>query len=107
MDLFTIISAKNILAPLPEKSCFSTIYEIIRCFSACISALAKHICLSIEIFLKTCFAMSYWISKKRLKIDNFECGISEHFPIAYDGIQMKFLNLELFSSKALTFPCIF
>ena len=45
--------------------------------------------------------------EKKLKIDNFECGISEHFPIAYDGIQMKLLNLELFSSKALTFPCIF
>ena len=45
--------------------------------------------------------------KKRLKIDNFECGISEHFPIAHDGIQMKLLNLELFSSKALGFPCIF
>ena len=41
--------------------------------------------------------------KKRLKIDNFERGISEQFPIAYDGIRMKLLNVELFISKALTF----
>ena len=32
---------------------------------------------------------------------------SEHFPIAHDGIHMKFLNLELFISKALTFSYIF
>ena len=38
-----------------------------------------------------------------LKIDHFERVISEHFPIAHDGIHMKFLNLELFISKALTF----
>ena len=37
------------------------------------------------------------------KIDHFERVISEHFPIAHDGIHMKFLNLELFISKALTF----
>ena len=41
--------------------------------------------------------------EKRLKIDHFERGMSEHFPIAYDGIHMKLLNLELFVSKALTF----
>ena len=41
--------------------------------------------------------------EKRLKIDNFERGISEHFPTAYDGIHMKLLNLELFISEALTF----
>ena len=41
--------------------------------------------------------------EKRLKIDNFERGISEHFPIAYDGIHMKLLNIELLISKALTF----
>ena len=41
--------------------------------------------------------------KKRLKIDHFERGISEQFPIAYDGIHMKLLNLELLISKALTF----
>ena len=39
---------------------------------------------------------------KRLKIDHFERGISEQFPIAYDGIYMKFLNLELFIRNALT-----
>ena len=39
--------------------------EIIRCFSAFIFALAKHVCLSIEIFQQTCFAMSYWISRKK------------------------------------------
>ena len=50
--------------------------------------------------------MSYWISKKRLKIDHFECGISEQFPIAYDGIHMKLLNVELFISNALTFSYI-
>ena len=38
-----------------------------------------------------------------LKIDHFERGMSEQFPIAYDGIHMKLLNLELFISKALTF----
>ena len=41
--------------------------------------------------------------EKRLKIDNFECGISEQFPIAYDGIHMKLLNVGLFISNALTF----
>ena len=41
--------------------------------------------------------------EKRLKIDHFERGISEHFPIAYDGVYMKLLNPELFISKALTF----
>ena len=41
--------------------------------------------------------------EKRLKIDHFERGMSEHFRIAYDGIHMKLLNLELFISKALTF----
>ena len=45
--------------------------------------------------------------EKMLKIDHFERGISEHFPIAHDGIHMKFLNLELFISKALTFSYIF
>ena len=34
--------------------------------------------------------------EKRFKIDHLERGISEHFPIAYDGIYMKLLNLELF-----------
>ena len=43
--------------------------------------------------------MSYWISKKRLKIDNLECGISEHFPIAYDGMRMKLLNLEAYETS--------
>ena len=38
----------------------------------------------------------------RLEIDNFERCIAEQFPIAYDGIHMKLLNLELFISKALT-----
>ena len=45
--------------------------------------------------------------EKRLKIDNSERGISEQFPIAYDGIHMKLLYLELFMSKALTFSEIF
>ena len=39
---------------------------------------------------------------KKLKIDQFEHCISEHFPIAYGGIHMKLLNLELFISKAFT-----
>ena len=64
-------------------------------------------CLSIENLQKTCFAMSYWISKKRLKIDHFERGISQQLPIVYDGIHMQLLNLELFVSKALTFSEIF
>ena len=41
--------------------------------------------------------------EKRLRIDHFERGMSAQFPIAYDGIHMKLLNLELFISKALTF----
>ena len=45
--------------------------EIIRCLSAFIFSLAKHICLSIETFQKTCFAMSYWISKKGSKLTIF------------------------------------
>ena len=45
--------------------------------------------------------------EKRLTIDNFERGISEQFPIAYDGIHMKLLNVELFISKALTFSYMF
>ena len=45
--------------------------------------------------------------EKRLKIDNFERGISEQLPIAYDGIRMKLLNVELFISKAFTFSNIF
>ena len=45
--------------------------------------------------------------EKRLKIDHSERGISEQLPIAYDGIHMKLLNLELFISKALTFSEIF
>ena len=44
--------------------------------------------------------------ENRLKIDHFECGISEQFPIAYDGIHMKLLNVELFISNALTFSYI-
>ena len=45
--------------------------------------------------------------EKGLKIDNFERGISEQFPIAYDGIRMKLLNVEMFISKALTSSNIF
>ena len=45
--------------------------------------------------------------EKKLKIDHFERGISDHFPIAYDGIHMKLLNLELLISKALTFSYAF
>ena len=40
--------------------------------------------------------------EKRLKIDNFERHISEYFPITYDGIHLKLLNLEVFISKAAT-----
>ena len=47
------------------------------------------------------------LKKERLKIDHFERRISEHFPIAYDGIRTKVLSLELFISKALTFSYIF
>ena len=42
-----------------------------------------------------------------LEIDHFERRISEHFPIAYDEIRMKVLNLTLIISKALTFSHIF
>ena len=45
--------------------------------------------------------------EKRLKIDHFERNISEHFPIAYDGIYAKLLNLEVFISKAPTLSYIF
>ena len=45
--------------------------------------------------------------EKSLKIDHFERGISEHVPIAYDGIRMKLLNLELLISKAFTFHTLF
>ena len=45
--------------------------------------------------------------EKRLKIDHFERGISEHFPIAYDGIHVKLLKLELFISEAFTFSYVF
>ena len=44
--------------------------------------------------------------EKRLKIDHFECGISEQFPIAYDRIHMKLLNVELFIRNALIFSYI-
>ena len=56
---------------------------------------------------KTYFAMSYWISKKGSKLTILRRGISEQFLIAYDGIHMKLLNLELFISKAITFSKIF
>ena len=81
--------------------------EIIRCFSAFIFSLAKHICLSIKTFQKNLFGHVLLDFKTRLNIDHFERGISEHFPEAYDEIHMKLLNLELFISKALTFSCIF
>ena len=127
MALFTIISAENLVAPPPPSAAralfkyfpfkkqknprafgkkyrvFPHSHEIIRYFLAVIFSLAKHICLSIQNLQKTYFAMSFWISKKRLKIDHFERGMSEQFPIAYDEIHMKLLNLELFISKALTF----
>ena len=45
--------------------------------------------------------------KKGSKLTILSVCISEHFPIAYDGIHMKLLNLELFISKALTVSCIF
>ena len=56
---------------------------------------------------KNLFCHVLLVFETRLKIDHFERGISEHFPIAYDGIHMKLLNLELFISKALTFSNIF
>ena len=56
---------------------------------------------------KSLFRHVLWDLKKKLKIDIFERCISEHFPIAYGGIHMKLLNLELFISKALTFSYIF
>ena len=46
-------------------------------------------------------------SEIRLNMDHFERCISEHFPIAFDGIHMKLLNLELLISKALTFSYAF
>ena len=39
-----------------------------KCLSAFIFSVARHICLSMETFQKTCFAMSYWISKKGSKL---------------------------------------
>ena len=56
---------------------------------------------------KTLFCNVLLDFAKRLKIDHFERGISEQLPIAYDGIHMKLLNLELCISKALTFSEIF
>ena len=56
---------------------------------------------------KVLFCNVLWDFEKTLKIDHFERGISEQFPIAYDGIHMRLLNLELFISKALTFSDIF
>ena len=47
--------------------------------------------------------MSYWISKKGSKLTILSVVFLNSFPIAYDGIHMKLLNLELFISKALTF----
>ena len=41
------------------------------------------------------------------KKGSFEIDISDHFPIAYDRISMKFLNLELFIKKAIIFIYIF
>ena len=38
--------------------------------------------------------------EKRLKIDLFERCTSGHFPIAYGGIHMKLLNLELFIKQS-------
>ena len=55
-------------------------------------------------FQKTFFCHVLLDFEKKLKIDNFKRCISEHLPIAYHGIQMKLLNLEMFISKALTFP---
>ena len=45
--------------------------------------------------------------EKKFKIDNLERKNSEHFPIAYDGIHMKLLNLEVFIGKAPTLSYIF
>ena len=52
---------------------------------------------------KNLFCNVFLDFQKRLRIDNSERGMSEQFPIAYDGIHMKLLNRELFISKALTF----
>ena len=41
--------------------------------------------------------------EKRLKIDHFERCISDYFPIAYDGIHMKLLNLDCSLAKPLLF----
>ena len=129
--LFPVISAENLIAPPPPSAAgplFKYLYlsfikknlgysekkrvsphfdEIIRCFSAFFFSLAKHICLSNENLQKTALPCPFGFQKKTLKIDNFERGISEQFPMAYDGIHMKLLNLELFISKALTFSDIF
>ena len=74
-------------------------------FSAFIFSFAKHTCLSIENLQKT-FCDVLLDFEKRLKVDYFERGISEQFPIAYDGIHMKLLNVEFFISNALTFSYI-
>ena len=46
--------------------------------------------------------MSYWISKKGSNLTILSVVFSEQFPIAYDGIHMKLLNVELFISNAPT-----
>ena len=42
-----------------------------------------------------------------LKMDQFEHGIFEHSPRAYDGIHMKLFNFDFFISMPLTFSYIF
>ena len=68
-----------------------------------ICSFAKHICLSIENLKKNLCCDVLLDVEKRLKIDHFERGSSEPFPIAYDGTHMKLLNVEPFICNALTF----
>ena len=63
-----------------------------------------------HIFMKSydVFSLHFFIGKTYMfehrKLTQKTCvGISEQFPIAYDGIHMKLLNVELFISNALTF----
>ena len=90
-----------------KKRVFPHLNEIMRCFSAFAFFIGKTYMLQHRNLSKNLFCHVLLDFNKRLKIDRFERCVSEHFPNAYGGIHMKFLNLELFISKAFTFSYIF
>ena len=125
---FTIISAENLIAPLPpsaaealfnyfsvykqnlgysEKIVFSAFLWTHTMFFSLHFFIGKTFMFEHRNLSKILFCHVLLDFEKSLKIDHFERGISEHFPIAYDGIRMKLLNLELLISKALTLSYAF